>query len=85
MTKFWESQIQPNLGFLYHYNATKELPYSTEEADAFAFSKYLYKFLSLNHPVSAPINRKKIKVLSWLFIEIFPKFDQKSPTKCWFI
>ena len=28
-----------------------------------------------------PAVYKKIKVLSWWFIEIFPKFDQKSPKK----
>ena len=47
--KFWESQIQPKLVSLYYYDATKELPYSTVEADAFTFSKYLHKFLSLNN------------------------------------
>ena len=39
-----------------------------------------YYHIRANKP---PAVYKKIKVLSWWFIEIFPQFDQKSPRTFW--
>ena len=76
--KNWACLLEKNeTGFwllFYHFKRKKS---SIAHSKSFIFLKINYR-IRVNKP---PAVYKKIKVLSWWFIEIFPKFDQKSPKK----
>ena len=76
-------QFQVELNLIHAYNVF--CLYNSNQDEIFSNAKNVFKDMKINN-YRIRINKppavyKKIKVLSWWFIEIFPKFDQKSPKK----